>query len=180
MIGRIVGLALASAVALAGVAIAVALMVYEFFGSDVLARAWESVRAARTAQVEKSELDRARGFSFFTEVPVEGHAFDVTTGVRFSTLADLLAGRQEHRWCYVLLQPGAGGVPRQITLAHQNGAAPPVFNDLAAYPEAELRALGVDAKTLAEIARTQCRFCCPDGRLATIEAFGSVRGRRAA
>lgn len=165
MIARALGIVTAlivTCIALIGIA---ALIAMDFVSGDALAKVWEGLRVANRARVEKSELAKARDFSFFTSEKVKGHDFEVTTGVRFATLSDLLAGRQQSRWCYVVLQP-SGGLPRQIHLAHQSGTDPPVFSDLSSYPEAEIRALGVSAATLKSLAREHCRTCCAEGKTA--------------
>jgi hypothetical protein len=160
MIGRIITLSLASAfttVAVAGILLVIAL---DMLGEEMLLKFWRPQPTPRTEVVSITGLEGARDITFFVEAPVSGSPLTVHTGTRFSTVGDLLTKKQESRWCYVLL-PARGGMPRQLKLAEQNGKAAPTFSDLSVYPESEFAQLGVDASSLAAIARTHCRFAEP-------------------
>lgn len=164
MIGRIIGLTLASAftgVSVGGILLIIAL---DMFGEEMLLKFWQSqtTAAPRTEVVSITGLEGAHDITFFVEAPVSGSPLTVHTGIRFSTVSDLLAEKQESRWCYVLLS-AQGGMPRQLKLAEQNGKASPTFSDLSVYPEIEFVQLGIDAAALSQIARTHCRFSEPSG-----------------
>lgn len=158
MIGRLFAIGLVStftAVMLAGVA---AVMGMQIFGAAAFEKLWSYATTPRPKSAIEKELEGTRDFSFFKSVKVEGRPFSITMGVSFATPEDFAAGRQKGRWCYTMLQPADGGVPRQIELATQEGQKPPRYNDLSNFSAAELAALGETRQSLSEIARKHCVF----------------------
>lgn len=108
-------------------------------------------------QVVPSVLEVARDITFFTTSPAKEHGIEVTTGVSFSTVADLLAAKQKSRWCYIVASPRSG-LARQVELGRQSGSASPVYADLSVYPADELAVIGLSARTLQSLAKSHCRF----------------------
>jgi hypothetical protein len=158
MIGRSIGYAAAatfSACVLTGIG---ALIVADLFGEDALSKLWQgaSLESARPA-VSGSILESIENYTFFKSVEAKEHGISVKTGVAFSTLADLLAGKHRELWCYVQVAPN-GGLPRQIGLGAQSGTASPVYADLSGYPKEELAVVGLSARKLHALAKTHCRF----------------------
>lgn len=157
MIGRAIGIALISSfvfVTVTGIALVIAL---DFVGEEIISKFVRERWVTRAEVVSATGLENARDITFFTEAQVMGSPVTVNTGIRFATIDDLVAKKEAARWCYVVLQAG-GSLPRQLTLASQDGAGRPTYKDLSVYPESEFVLLGVDALALATIARTHCRF----------------------
>ncbi len=156
--GKKIGLITATAVSvLAGAGIS-GLIALDLLGEELLVKLWRGASAEPTRPgVSGSILESIENYTFFKSVEAKEHGISVKTGVAFSTLADLLAGKHRELWCYVQIAP-TGGLPRQIGLGTQSGTAPPVFTDLSGYPKEELAVVGLSARTLHALAKTHCRF----------------------
>jgi len=151
----LIGAALVSGLAGAGIC---ALIALDLLGEELFVKLWRSASAGFAAPgATPSMLADARDITFFTAVEAKEHGIVVTTGVSFSTVADLLAAKQKSRWCYVMANPRSG-LARQIELGKQSGSAAPVYADLSVYPPEELAAIGLSANMLQSLARTHCRF----------------------
>lgn len=134
-----------------------ALIATDLFGEAWVGAVWERFIAPADSGVDLSELESARDFSFFTETVASEAGLTVTTGVKFATFEDLLAGRESERWCYTILVR-QGELLRQISLGTQTSGEAPNYTDLTAIRSDELAPFGLDSRTLAQIARSACRF----------------------
>lgn len=139
---------------LAGVGTLIAM---DLFGSDRIAAIFDKITASFNRSVDLSELEKARGFSFFTHVPLPEAGIVVTTGVEFPTYHELLAGQESHRWCYTMLGRD-GQIPRQVSLARQKRGEAPTYTDPSGFSSDELAGFGIDAQKLSRIARSACRL----------------------
>lgn len=92
----------------------------------------------------------------FRDVPIEGTGFSVVTGSRYTSPADLLAGRASRRWCYV--SAGGDAVATHIQLGTQSRGAAPAYASLADFSSSDLPAAIRDGASLERLARTHCRF----------------------
>ena len=137
----LIGAALVSGLAGAGIC---ALIALDLLGEELFVKLWRSASAGFAAPgATPSMLADARDITFFTAVEAKEHGIVVTTGVSFSTVADLLAAKQKSRWCYVMANPRSG-LARQIELGKQSG---PV--DLAIVIADGLSATAVQAHALS-------------------------------
>lgn len=174
MIGRAAGYVAAAAFAgcvLTGIG---ALIVADLFGEDALSKLWQSV-TVKPPPVPTSAtiLDGAKNITFFAEVEAKEHGLVVITGVTFETVKDFETSKQRNRWCYVMATR-KGGLPRQISLAKQEGTAVPIYSDLSVYTMEELSAVGLTARTLQALAKSHCRFAKTNAR-----TMGAAFGGRA-
>lgn len=157
MISRIFLIGTVSVVSLAAATAAMTVMLADVAGEQVQ-KAWAIVTTPRAKSPIEDRLAGTRDLTFFKTVKVEGRPFSITMGVSFATPEDLASGKQKSRWCYTMIMPKDGGVPRQIELATQQGRKPPQYNDLSNFPGSELAALGETLESLSEIARKHCVF----------------------
>lgn len=84
MIRRASGTILAlvvTAIALAGIILLVA---YDLLGAQIMSRAWGAMTTPAPSSASAPALASAKDITFFTETPVPGRSFSITTGVRFA------------------------------------------------------------------------------------------------
>ncbi len=92
----------------------------------------------------------------FREVPIEGTILSVVTGARYTSAADLLAGRAVRLWCYV--NSGGDGAATHVELGTQSRGEPPVYAGLSGFSSSDLPATMREGASLERLARTHCRF----------------------
>lgn len=97
-----------------------------------------------------------KSVAVFREMPIEGTTLSVVTGSRYTSAADLLAGRAARLWCYV--SSGGDGVVTHIELGTQNQGETPVYARLGNFSSPDLPASMRDGLSLERLARTHCRF----------------------
>lgn len=101
-------------------------------------------------------FEEVTSITFFINRPLEGTAHGVTTGAAFASAADVGAGEPLQMWCYVALDEG--DMRRHLTLGNRDGAAEPVFVDLAALSPDTFDAIGLNRTALEAAARENCVF----------------------
>lgn len=121
------------------------LIAMDMFGAERIASFFEKIATSFSRNVDLSELEKARGFSFFTKVPVSEKGLVVTTGVEFTTYQDLLSGHESHRWCYTALGRD-GQIPRHVALGNQKRGKAPTYVNPSEFASDELAAVGLDAQ----------------------------------
>lgn len=94
---------------------------------------------------------------FFERVPVKGTNLAIITGGAYADVAAVEANRPASQWCYVLLTPKAGVVPR-INLGSQSGTRAPVLTPSQVFDKAVLAKHRLDPGRLSRLARSHCRF----------------------
>jgi len=110
----------------------------------------------RGADNFRARLAGMEGFTFFLNEPVEGTDLDVTTGIRFATADDVVAGKPEKFWCYLMI--GNGAVTRKLTLAAKTADALAVPADFSALTADELAGTGLRTADLQALVASHCRF----------------------
>lgn len=158
-ISRILGLALATTLTVATMTGITALITHDFGdvgqGLNWVRQAFSQSASQGQQLIGKdSALNGADNITFFKSVPIDGTKFEVTTGIAFASVDDVVAGNSKSRWCYI--RHRHNNVHRQIELGRQDGKGKPEYYDPTRIPEHELKLLGLDAARLAELARSHC------------------------
>lgn len=163
MIGRAIGTSIAMGITLSAVSGIALLIALDIAGEDLVFGAFsflkeEPPEPTVAAVVEElPALAGAKDITFFKSMPVAGLPFEVTTGVRFASPADLVGNLVESRWCYVTAM-AADGIGRKINLADQTGNAAPLYHALEGLPSQQLALFKLGATALEALAKTHCAF----------------------
>lgn len=110
----------------------------------------------RGADNFRERLAGMEGFTFFLNEPVEGTDLDVTTGIRFATADDVVAGKPEKFWCYLMI--GQGAVTRKLTLANKAHGERAVPADLSAISSDVLSGMNLTQADIPPLVASHCRF----------------------
>jgi len=110
----------------------------------------------RGADTFRERLAGMEGFTFFLSEPVEETDLDVTTGIRFASADDVVAGKPEKFWCYLVY--GTGALTRKLTLATKTADMRTVLADLTTITPGELTGTRLSAADLQALVASHCRF----------------------
>jgi hypothetical protein len=110
----------------------------------------------RGADNFRERLAGMEGFTFFLNEPVEGTDLDVTTGIRFATAEDVVSGKPEKFWCYLMI--GNGAVTRKLTLANKAHGELAVPADLSGIAPDALSGMSLKQADLPALVASHCRF----------------------
>lgn len=110
----------------------------------------------RGADTFRERLSGMEGFTFFLAEPVEGTDLDVTTGIRFASADDVVAGKPDKHWCY--LDYGTGALTRKLTLATKAADELAVPADLSSLTADDLTGTGMTSAVLQTLVASHCRF----------------------
>lgn len=115
----------------------------------------------RGADTFRERLSGMEGLTFFLSERVEGTDLDVTTGIRFASADDVVAGKPDKHWCYIDYGAGVGGtgaLTRKLTLATKAADELAVPADLSSLTADDLTGTGLSSAALQALVASHCRF----------------------
>ncbi|MEL7281865.1 MAG: hypothetical protein AAGK79_16015 [Pseudomonadota bacterium] len=101
------------------------------------------------------QLADADSITFFHKQPIKGSDLEVSTGIAFASLEDVVAGRTINRWCYIQVKSGSH-FTQKIDLGSQRGTARPKYTDTTVFRDDQLKGIDFSREELAKLARSHC------------------------
>lgn len=99
-------------------------------------------------------LKGADNITFFKKEAIAGSSLQVTTGIAFASIEDVVAGKTINRWCYI--QSADGKFTKRLDLGSQSGRGSPQYTDPTIFTEKQLEGFGLSVEELASLSRSHC------------------------
>lgn len=116
---------------------------------------WWNKEPEQEVNLGKAEaLKGADNITFFKKEPISGSSLQVTTGIAFASIDDVVAGKTINRWCYI--QSGNGKFTQRLDLGSQTGVGRPNYTDPTIFTKKQLEGFDLTVEQLASLSRSHC------------------------